>query len=212
MTEGLVGGGSLQLVTVCLSDDGVGETQTTRVDRSRPSRRWSRICALARRERSRSSFCSSPTHRNGVSGSDGERAVEANLLPSATPGVHLSAPILARAARAQRRVDRAAVPARRDARSRPGYPREQVVVIDEDLGVTGSGLSERYGFARLTAEVALGHAGLVLGLEVSRLARNNADSTGCSICVADRHRDRRPRRALSPRVVQRPAAVGVICN
>ena len=48
-------------------------------------------------------------------------------------------------------------------------------MIDEDLGISGSGLSERSGFARLTAEVALGHAGLVLGLEVSRLARNNAD-------------------------------------
>ena len=56
-----------------------------------------------------------------------------------------------------------------------GFTREQVVVIDEDLGISGSGLSERSGFARLTAEVALGHAGLVLGLEVSRLARNNAD-------------------------------------
>jgi DNA invertase Pin-like site-specific DNA recombinase len=56
-----------------------------------------------------------------------------------------------------------------------GFTREQVTVIDEDLGISGSGLSERSGFARLTAEVALGHAGLVLGLEVSRLARNNAD-------------------------------------
>lgn len=56
-----------------------------------------------------------------------------------------------------------------------GFAREQVVVIDEDLGVSGSGLAERSGFARLTAEVALGHAGLVLGLEASRLARNNAD-------------------------------------
>jgi DNA invertase Pin-like site-specific DNA recombinase len=56
-----------------------------------------------------------------------------------------------------------------------GFNREQVVVIDEDLGISGSGLSERSGFARLTAEVALGHAGLVLGLEVSRLARNNVD-------------------------------------
>ena len=56
-----------------------------------------------------------------------------------------------------------------------GFSREQVVVIDEDLGISGSGLSDRSGFARLTAEVALGHAGLVLGLEVSRLARNNAD-------------------------------------
>jgi len=56
-----------------------------------------------------------------------------------------------------------------------GFAREQVVVVDEDLGISGSGLSDRSGFARLTAEVALGHAGLVLGLEVSRLARNNAD-------------------------------------
>ncbi|MCA1679895.1 MAG: recombinase family protein, partial [Actinobacteria bacterium] len=56
-----------------------------------------------------------------------------------------------------------------------GFAREQVQLIDEDLGISGSGLSERSGFARLTAEVALGHAGLVLGLEVSRLARNNAD-------------------------------------
>ena len=48
-------------------------------------------------------------------------------------------------------------------------------MIDEDLGISGSGLSERTGFARLAAEVALGHAGLVLGLEVSRLARNNVD-------------------------------------
>jgi DNA invertase Pin-like site-specific DNA recombinase len=56
-----------------------------------------------------------------------------------------------------------------------GFAREQVQVIDEDLGISGSGLSERSGFARLAAEVALGHAGLVLGLEASRLARNNAD-------------------------------------
>ena len=56
-----------------------------------------------------------------------------------------------------------------------GFSREQVVVIDEDLGISGSGMSDRSGFARLAAEVALGHAGLVLGLEVSRLARNNVD-------------------------------------
>ena len=56
-----------------------------------------------------------------------------------------------------------------------GFAREQVEVIDEDLGISGSGLSDRSGFARLAAEVGLGHAGLVLGLEVSRLARNNAD-------------------------------------
>jgi len=56
-----------------------------------------------------------------------------------------------------------------------GWPAHQVVVIDEDLGLSGSGVVERGGFARLTAEVALRHVGIVLGLEVSRLARNNAD-------------------------------------
>ena len=56
-----------------------------------------------------------------------------------------------------------------------GWSREQVLVVDEDLGLSGSGSVERSGFARMTAEVALGHVGIVLGLEVSRLARNNAD-------------------------------------
>jgi excisionase family DNA binding protein len=56
-----------------------------------------------------------------------------------------------------------------------GWQREQVAVIDEDLGVSGAGLVDRTGFTRLTSDVALGHVGIVLGLEVSRLARNNAD-------------------------------------
>ena len=56
-----------------------------------------------------------------------------------------------------------------------GWSREQVTVLDEDLGLSGSGLTDRSGFAQMTTEVALGHVGLVLGLEVSRLARNNAD-------------------------------------
>jgi DNA invertase Pin-like site-specific DNA recombinase len=56
-----------------------------------------------------------------------------------------------------------------------GWTQEQVLVIDEDLGLSGSGSVKRSGFARMTAEVALGHVGIVLGLEVSRLARNNAD-------------------------------------
>ena len=56
-----------------------------------------------------------------------------------------------------------------------GWPDERIVVIDEDLGLSGSGTVARSGFARLTAEVALARVGLVLGLEVSRLARNNAD-------------------------------------
>ena len=56
-----------------------------------------------------------------------------------------------------------------------GWSTDSIMVIDEDLGLSGSGAVARSGFARLTAEVALGHVGLVLGLEVSRLARNNAD-------------------------------------
>jgi DNA invertase Pin-like site-specific DNA recombinase len=56
-----------------------------------------------------------------------------------------------------------------------GWPKQQVVVIDEDLGLSGSTTDKRSGFARLTSEVALAHVGIVLGLEVSRLARNNAD-------------------------------------
>ena len=56
-----------------------------------------------------------------------------------------------------------------------GWPHEQVVIVDEDLGLSGSSTDKRSGFARLTSEVALARVGIVLGLEVSRLARNNAD-------------------------------------
>jgi DNA invertase Pin-like site-specific DNA recombinase len=54
-----------------------------------------------------------------------------------------------------------------------GFP--DVRVIDEDLGLSGAQGSERRGFERLVAEVSMGRVGLVLGLEVSRLARNNRD-------------------------------------
>jgi DNA invertase Pin-like site-specific DNA recombinase len=56
-----------------------------------------------------------------------------------------------------------------------GWTRAQIIVIDEDQGRSGSGRVDRSGFERMAAEVALGHVGLILGLEVSRLARNNAD-------------------------------------
>lgn len=56
-----------------------------------------------------------------------------------------------------------------------GWPDERILVIDEDLGLSGSGAVVRAGFDKLTAEIALARVGLVLGLEVSRLARNNAD-------------------------------------
>lgn len=56
-----------------------------------------------------------------------------------------------------------------------GWTKEQVILIDEDLGLSGASVAKRTGFVRLTTEVALGQVGIVLGLEVSRLARNNAD-------------------------------------
>ena len=56
-----------------------------------------------------------------------------------------------------------------------GWPIERVHVIDNDLGLSGAQARDRDGFQHLVAEVAIGHAGIVLGLEVSRLARNNAD-------------------------------------
>jgi DNA invertase Pin-like site-specific DNA recombinase len=55
-----------------------------------------------------------------------------------------------------------------------GWAQEQVIVIDSDLGQSGAS-SDREGFQRLVAEVGMGHAGIVLGLEVSRLARNSMD-------------------------------------
>jgi len=55
-----------------------------------------------------------------------------------------------------------------------GWVAEQIVVIDCDLGVSGAS-TDREGFGVLVSEVGLGHAGIVLGLEVSRLARNSTD-------------------------------------
>ena len=52
-----------------------------------------------------------------------------------------------------------------------GWPRDRVVTIDDDLGKSGQSIEGRPGFQRLLAEVALDHVGLILGLEMSRLAR-----------------------------------------
>jgi DNA invertase Pin-like site-specific DNA recombinase len=56
-----------------------------------------------------------------------------------------------------------------------GWPAERIVVIDTDLGHSGASMVDREGFQKLVAEVGVGHAGLVIGLEVSRLARNSSD-------------------------------------
>ena len=56
-----------------------------------------------------------------------------------------------------------------------GWGREQIVVIDDDLGRSGASVEGRLGFQRLVAEVGLGNVGLVLGIEMSRLARSCRD-------------------------------------
>src|SRR2546423_12534672 len=73
-----------------------------------------------------------------------------------------------------------------------GGRREQVRVVGADLGVSGSVLGQRDGFESLVADVALGQVGIILALEVSRLARDNAawyrllDLAGpCDTLVAD---------------------------
>jgi DNA invertase Pin-like site-specific DNA recombinase len=56
-----------------------------------------------------------------------------------------------------------------------GWPVERIMVIDQDQAQSAASAADREGFQRLVAEVGIGKAGIVLGLEVSRLARNNAD-------------------------------------
>ena len=79
-------------------------------------------------------------------------------------------------------------------------------MIDIDQGQSGASAADREGFQHLVAEVSLGRAGIVLGLECSRLARNYADwhqllelcgMTGTLICDEDGLYD--------PRELQRPA-------
>ena len=56
-----------------------------------------------------------------------------------------------------------------------GWARETIVVVDDDLGRSGATIEGRLGFQRLVAEVGLGNVGLVLGVEMSRLARSCRD-------------------------------------
>jgi len=56
-----------------------------------------------------------------------------------------------------------------------GWSPDRIIVIDSDLGQSGASAADRKGFQRLITEVTMDHAGIVLGLEVSRLARNNSD-------------------------------------
>jgi DNA invertase Pin-like site-specific DNA recombinase len=56
-----------------------------------------------------------------------------------------------------------------------GWPRDEIVVVDGDLGHTATAAGDRAGFERVVTEVGMGRVGMVLGLEVSRLARNSSD-------------------------------------
>ena len=56
-----------------------------------------------------------------------------------------------------------------------GWPGEEIIVIDGDLGHTATAAGDREGFERVVTEVGMGRVGIVLGLEVSRLARNSTD-------------------------------------
>src|SRR5262249_39503599 len=67
-----------------------------------------------------------------------------------------------------------------------GWPRDRVLIIDEDLGKSGRTAEGRSGFQRLVTEVTLHHVGMVLGLEMSRLARSSRDWHNlfemCALC------------------------------
>jgi DNA invertase Pin-like site-specific DNA recombinase len=62
-----------------------------------------------------------------------------------------------------------------DYAQRLGWPAERVLIIDQDQGQSGTSAEHRQGFQQLLAEVTMDHAGIVLGLEMSRLARNSKD-------------------------------------
>ncbi len=56
-----------------------------------------------------------------------------------------------------------------------GWPKDRVMVIDDDQGQSGRTADQRNGFQRILAEVTMEHVGLILGIEMSRIARNNKD-------------------------------------
>ena len=56
-----------------------------------------------------------------------------------------------------------------------GWPRDRILIIDDDQGLSGRTSVQRSGFQRILAEVTMEHVGLILGIEMSRIARNNKD-------------------------------------
>ena len=80
-----------------------------------------------------------------------------------------------------------------------GWNKHQVILVDDDQGQSGKEASARGGFQALVADVSLRKVGIIMGYEVSRLSRNNADwQQLLQLCCLVRHADRRCRRNLQP--------------
>jgi len=103
--------------------------------------------------------------------SDRDKITEAHLRLRAIVYVRQSSPGQVQ----NNHESRALQYALRDRAIELGWSAEQVAVVDDDLARSGSTSDGRLAFKDLVAEVGLGHVGLILGTEVSRLARNNAD-------------------------------------
>jgi DNA invertase Pin-like site-specific DNA recombinase len=101
---------------------------------------------------------------------DGEGPARA----SGSCGGHLRSPIDQAAAHRASGIDQAAVRAGRAGRS-AGLGRSRICVIDDDLGVSAAVAGTRPGFAKLVTEVKMARVGIVLGIEMSRLARTGRD-------------------------------------
>ncbi|MCY0853683.1 recombinase family protein [Cupriavidus sp. D39] len=90
-----------------------------------------------------------------------------------------------------------------------GWSEDRIIVIDSDLGQSGASSADREGFQRLVAEVGVGHAGIVLGLEVSRLARNSTDwHRLLEICAITDTLILDEDGVVRSRSLQRPAVIG----
>ena len=89
-----------------------------------------------------------------------------------------------------------------------GWAADQITVIDIDQGQSGASAADREGFQQLVAEVSLGRAGIVLGLECSAGPQQRRLAPAAGTVRRDRHPDLRRRRALRPEELQRPPAPG----
>src|SRR5215210_3205255 len=103
--------------------------------------------------------------------SDGQKITDAHRRRRAVVYVRQSTPV-----QVERNPEsKARQYALRERAAELGWPAPQIAVVDEDLGQSGASKDGRFGFKGLVAEVGLGEVGLVLALEVSRLARSSAD-------------------------------------